>query len=306
MTHLLKRLRSVLERAFLLGAASTVPGKQERPTVALLRPRDFSGFREHWWMQWKLEPLHHRLRYLWLMEKARVAATTNERAASPAQALSELRRICVIQFGHLGDLIHTMPMLRALRRQWKDAHVALLTGPWNRAIAQRMAWADKVIYYAPRWDPFVRGHFEECLSLGEEWRFLLSLRDRQFDVAIDATSGSLPSLCCMLAIQPRLGIGPDLFPAKAFGQAPVWYRTVPYASRLYEARRLVNLLEPLDVRDADERLEFPLMQTDCEKARALLKERGVTDGAGYAVIAPGAGWPGKMWPMERFAELART
>lgn len=261
----------------------------------------FESFRRKWWVQLGFEPHLNLCRYILLME---ISALRNDLEYAENSSVGEPGRIVVWQPGHMGDILHTVPMLRALRSAKPGAELVLITGPWNRDITERLSYIDRVLYHAPCWDSYIRGNRRLCRSARNEWRFHKEIREGGVDVLIDCSSGSVPSLFSLLALQPRTWIGPDVVPD---GLYPVQgkYLAQDYDSGMYEARRLLNLLVPLDIGKDDAQPEFAVTSDDRMQAEAVLE--GIEPGYDrpFAVIAPGAGWPGKQWMPERFAALGR-
>src|SRR5437762_9108778 len=79
----------------------------------------------------------------------------------------------------------------------------------------------------------------------------------------------------------------------------------PGCGNIYDARETrhvvqinLGLLEPLGLTVM--RPEFPIDRVDSEVAR-LVADR---TGGGYAVLNPGAAWPNKRWPSQRFGAVA--
>jgi heptosyltransferase I len=67
--------------------------------------------------------------------------------------------------------------------------------------------------------------------------------------------------------------------------------------------RYLELLEPLGITRPPVRFDLPRHSEDEAAIGRFIRERGL--GSGFAVINPGAGWPSKRWPVERFAAVAR-
>jgi predicted lipopolysaccharide heptosyltransferase III len=69
-------------------------------------------------------------------------------------------------------------------------------------------------------------------------------------------------------------------------------------------RQNLTLLTPLGIAPASERIQFAPTATHASAARAWLSAWGVKPDQPYVVLHPGAKWPPKRWPIERFREVA--
>ena len=91
-------------------------------------------------------------------------------------------RILVLKLDHLGDFLIGIPALQQLRDLFPDAHITLVCGPWNVAVAEDIAAADEIRAYeyfpknAQDWDAKLP---EDAIA-----RFRESCAGK-FDVAID-------------------------------------------------------------------------------------------------------------------------
>lgn len=207
----------------------------------------------------------------------------------------------VVKFAHFGDALHVFPMMRALRRQRPGEKIDLLVGPWCAGLAQAFRLHDELRVVAPRLGQFDRGHAAQRRSLAQDVRGLLALRRRRYEQVFSTSTTSLAEVLLMAALNPRRWIGADV-PGEIC-EPPGDAVLVPYDSRRYEADRVMGLLELAGGTAEASDLFFPLADADRAAARSLLAEAGVAAGAPLAVLVPGAGWPGKQWPAERFAEI---
>jgi ADP-heptose:LPS heptosyltransferase len=73
--------------------------------------------------------------------------------------------------------------------------------------------------------------------------------------------------------------------------------TIPAETR-HVVEMNLGLLEPLGVTPG--RAEFPIEDVDSNVARWALSQTG----GAYVLLNPGAAWPNKRWPPDRFAALA--
>jgi ADP-heptose:LPS heptosyltransferase len=125
------------------------------------------------------------------------------------------------------------------------------------------------------------------------------LRGARYDAAIDL-QGLLKSALLARAAGADRTIG---F-ARAHLREPLarfFYSHTPDTTATHVVFKNLALLEPLGVRDP--RVEFPLDIPRTSAAEQITAEAGAP---GYALINPGAAWPNKRWPPERFGALAAT
>lgn len=210
-------------------------------------------------------------------------------------------RMLVIKLAHFGDALHIFPMLRELRRQAPAARIDLLVGPWCEGLARTYGMFDELLPDTPRLGLFERGGGARRRSLRAEIRWLLDLRRRDYDLVFSTSTTTLAEVLFIHAIRARKWVG-TLLPADLYvpaGEAIL----VPYDSRRYESDRVMDLLRLAGFGTGGAELFYPLADAARQSARRLLQEAGIGADRAYAVLCPGAGWPGKQWLPERFAEL---
>src|SRR5437016_274965 len=92
-----------------------------------------------------------------------------------------MQRILIFRPCHLGDMICTVPALRALRAQYPKSRVTLLGLPWAQEFAGRYSHLIDEFVEFPGW-PGMTGRTPA--ELQRIPAFLGSMRERQFDLAI--------------------------------------------------------------------------------------------------------------------------
>ena len=221
-------------------------------------------------------------------------------SASPARAAGLLaqvapRSVVVFRALHLGDLLCSVPALRALRRALPASRVTLLGLPSAAAFARRFAaYVDDFLAF-----PGYPGLPEQAVPAPEDlFAFFAGVRSRRFDLALQLHgSGRVTNgIVRRLGARRVGGFHPDGQPcpdAAAF---------VPYPEHEHEIRRNLRLVESLGAPPSGVELEFPLTDDDYAEAAGV---RGVSLLArgGYACLHPGARSADKRWPPERFAAV---
>jgi ADP-heptose:LPS heptosyltransferase len=200
-------------------------------------------------------------------------------------------RIAVFRALQLGDMLCSVPALRALRAAYPHAEITLIGLPWARVFVERYRpLIDDLLVF-----PGAPGFPEQEQSGAGLAEFLASARKRRFDLALQMHgSGGIANdmvfafgACeCAGFVQP--------------GESRAG-RFLPWPEQLPEPERYLALMRRLRVPVHDAHLYFPLTERDHEECDRLL--RGSAP-ARAAVVHPGAQLPSRRWPSNRFATVA--
>lgn len=210
--------------------------------------------------------------------------------------------VAVFTPGHIGDVLHVVPMLKALRTGRPEAKILWLVGPWCAALARRYAAvADEILVFGPNLPPFTRGRRDWRQGMGAQWRLALKLRQAGIGWLIgpaDPVGRFLANAVC-----PRIwaGIG-DWRPPRV--RPEIQTHIQPYEKDRYEADALAGLLRPLGIEARADRLEYESTPEERRAAEEFLKSAGVDLARPLALVAPGSGWSGKNWLPDRFGAVA--
>src|SRR4051812_31032200 len=94
--------------------------------------------------------------------------------------LATARRIIILRALYLGDLLCSVPALRALRRAAPQAHIALLGLPWaSEFCAMYQPYIDEFIAF-----PGFPGLPEKAVDARGIVNFLIEMQSRHWDLAI--------------------------------------------------------------------------------------------------------------------------
>jgi heptosyltransferase-1 len=210
----------------------------------------------------------------------------------PALAGLQPERVCLIKPSSLGDVVHALPVLSALRTRWPSARIAWVVNRGLRGLLDGHPELDEVIAFDRAQASFRPGGI---LITG---RFLVDLRRRRFDVTIDL-QGLLRSGIMTAATGAPIRIG--LANARE-GAARFYTHGVPASEPPGHAvDRLLRVAEALGADVARPRFVVALTDADRLWARAELAHVPRP----RLVLNLGARWPTKRWPPAHFAEVAR-
>ena len=204
-------------------------------------------------------------------------------------------RVLIVRLSALGDVVMAGGLPAALRARHPHAHIAWLVQEGFEALPAANAAVDEVIVWPRRqWQALWQRRRH-----GELWRaargFVKALRERRFDLAIDAQGLLKSALWVRLCgAAERLGVDP--------AEGSRWLMTrvlrTPYDKTF--AAEYTHLAAALGLPAPQPRL--PLTDQGHDAARALLIDAGVAPA--YAVLAPFTTRPQKHWPESAWRALA--
>ncbi len=209
-------------------------------------------------------------------------------------------RILIVKLGSIGDIVHTLPALAALRRALPHAEISWVVERRAAEILRDNPLLDRlieVVTKVPR-----RG-----LMSGETLRAprqqLRRLRASAFDIALDF-QGLLKSASIARLSGARRVFGFSREGLREPASRIFLSKTVFVPKHTHVIRKNLALAAgALSVRltenEAD--LDFPINVTATHEAEARRASRGLED---YVILNPGGGWPTKLWSPERFGVLA--
>lgn len=213
----------------------------------------------------------------------------------------EPQSILIVRLSAIGDVVHVLPCLHALRARFPKAHIGWLVEELSASLLRGHPEIDD-LYVIPkkRWRT---APMRTWLS-GEKPAFYRRLRAAGWDVAIDfqgLTKSGIPALLAGASL--RIGYGDR--DGRELNKLFTNRRVVPAPSRPHVIQRNMALLEPLGIADAPIEWRFPDFSEERARVDAALAHQGIAPGQPFIALYPGAGWQTKRWPTSHFAELAR-
>jgi len=199
-------------------------------------------------------------------------------------------RALVVRLSSIGDVVHTLPALHALGRAGWEA--GWVVEPPSRPLLEQNPLVAQVVAAPAR-----RG-FGWARSVGA----LRELRARRYEVALDF-QGLWKSAAWARFSSARRTIGWERAARREPGSALLLRELVERRQFDHVIDKNLALLGALGIEAVGLR-EFPLPFSAEAVARvdAGLQGRGSDD---LVVLNPGGGWASKLWPAERFGQLAR-
>ncbi len=200
-------------------------------------------------------------------------------------------KILILKPSSLGDVIQALPVLRLLKRHFREAKIF-----W---------WIDSALAPLLEGDPdlagvarFERRRWAAPIHWPEMLRSIHWLREQHFDLVIDLQSLARSGAFAWLARGKFLiGLEDARDGARGF-----YDLAVPRKSfRTHAVDWYLSVLPPLDVPVHHDFTWLP----ERPEIAAAVKSKWKTENKRWFIIQPGARWDNKRWPARNFAALAR-
>lgn len=194
-------------------------------------------------------------------------------------------RILFYKPGAIGDFLHTLPSLKALKRAFPAAQITVVVSPGQERLVQGTPLADHVLAYN-------KSHLKK--SVKEFLSFGLQLRRKQIDLFVDMQ----PSVRSWV-LRKLSGAGRSVVYRKQ-------KRIDPGTRRLHAVENFMKTLEPLGISEAIDGIELPIMPEAAATIDRFLAEQGIRLHQPLVALncSVGAARPSRNWLPERFSELA--
>ncbi|WP_442483605.1 glycosyltransferase family 9 protein [Aeoliella sp. SH292] len=200
-------------------------------------------------------------------------------------------RILIVRLTAMGDVIHGLPVATALREHFPEAMIAWAVEGRAADLIEGHPDLDAVIKLPRRW----------YQSVPATRNLRRQLRALKFDIAVDLQCLTKSAFVAWLSgARRRLGVnGPNGRELSKWLNNELTDVRAPHVVEHY-----LRILEPLGITSPAVSFKIPERSDDAAYARQSLIRLGL-NAQPFAILNPGAGWPSKLWPAERYGHVAR-
>jgi heptosyltransferase-1 len=202
-------------------------------------------------------------------------------------------RVALIKPSALGDIVHSLPVLTALRMRYPQAYIAWIVNKAYAPLLDGHPDLDETIAFDRHALRVGAGQ-----SLLSYLRFLSQLRSRRFDLVIDLQGLLRSGLMTLTSgAARRVGIG-----SAREGAAWCYTDCLPIPrSDIHAIDRYWVVAEALDLAGEQKHFKVPLAPAAIQWALARLNEFPQP----WLMLGVGARWLTKRWPVQHFAALVQ-
>jgi lipopolysaccharide heptosyltransferase II len=200
-------------------------------------------------------------------------------------------RIIIWKLSALGDVVLSVPTLRAVRKQYPQAQITLAVGRAAYEVVARCPYLDGVLLYEPR-------------RHGSWWglrRFVRRVQEERFDLSIDLqNSRKTHAMAWLAGIPVRIGYRRKFAGLLNRGVRLPRVQLAPIAHQQH-------LLQQAGIGTDGEALELWPSTQDVQRAQSLVPPVDQRAGGMLVGMHPGGSgrWQTKRWDIERWAQLGQ-
>lgn len=213
--------------------------------------------------------------------------------------------ILIVKLSAIGDVVHTLPALNALRRRFPKAHITWLVEEAAADLVVGHCALDRVLISKRKYWLHELKTRRWRRSLRELKEFVKTLRNTQYDMLFDFQAAlKSAAWIAMVHAQRKIGFGRGL-EHQEHSYLALNERIPAVSMDIHALKRGLILLEAVGI--PCERIEYnlPITAKDRQRARHLQSKAPQSSANGPMIaINPMAKWETKLWPSERFARLA--
>ena len=207
-----------------------------------------------------------------------------------------IKRILVIKLRHIGDVLLSVPVFRALRDTFPDAMITALVNKGTEDVLTGIPLLNDVLTFDRNIKklPALRRYLKEMAFLGE-------VRARGFDMTIDLTGGDRAAITSLVS-GARYRIGPRT--NKGFiGKKYLYTHLAQTGGKKHTVLRDLDVISQFGIKSQDLAVDFHIPEDDRNHIKKILSARGAEKGSAIVHVHPTSRWLFKCWRDEAMAEI---
>lgn len=207
-----------------------------------------------------------------------------------------INNILLIQFGDIGDVVYSLPCVRALRETFPSARVVMAVQKKAEGLVSDCLWADDIISVDKQKRPFLQ-------NLIYQKNFWLRVRSFKFDLVIDLRTGSRGAILAFLSgAKQRVG---RYTPVGNVWRSRLFTHLVLPTGRnnQYIAEYYHDTIAYYGIKTTNLNPEITPSRNNIDTVANLFKNENIPSDQPIWAIQPFSLWRYKEWGIEKYIEL---
>lgn len=204
---------------------------------------------------------------------------------------NDFKRILIVRTDRIGDVLLSTPVIKALRDSYPQAYIAMMVSPYAKEIVEGNPYLDEIIIYDKDYK-----HKSWMRSI----KFSQNLKKRKFDLALILHPTNRAHLVTFLSgIKRRIG-----YERKLGFLLTDRIKHTKQLGEKQESEYAFDLVRYLGIEPEAKMPFMPIKQESENWVEELFAAQGIIPTDKLLGIHPAASCPSKIWPNERFVQVA--
>jgi len=211
------------------------------------------------------------------------------------------KSILIIKLSAIGDVVHALPLLEVLRKNFPEARIDWVVEEESSQIVDEHKGIDNVIIsHRKSWQKRFLKRGERSAAFREIMQFLRELRSKEYELVIDL-QGLFKSAILTGLSKGKRKIGTT--GGREGSQLVLTQRPYSVDSNQHPVDRYLKMAEHLKCKKDSWNGDIPIRESDKRSIDKLLHDNGIEERM-LVAINPMAKWKTKLWESGKFAILA--
>ncbi|MEK7309112.1 MAG: putative lipopolysaccharide heptosyltransferase III [Nitrospirota bacterium] len=216
---------------------------------------------------------------------------------SGVQIFKDIKKILVIKFRHIGDVLLTVPAIRALKETFPGVSISALVNSGTEEVLTGNTVVDEVIVFdrALKSLPAVSRYVKEI-------KFIRGIRLRRFDMTVDLTGGDRAAVVSFISgARYRLAWNPGKkgFLSKRF----LYTHLADIDKQKHMVLQNLDVVKNFGITTEDTDVDFFIPGEARLLINKILKENNIKSGDTIVHVHPTSRWLFKCWKDEYMADV---
>jgi heptosyltransferase-3 len=217
--------------------------------------------------------------------------------ASNIQGFKNIKKILVIKFRHIGDVLLTVPTIRALKETYPDASISVVVNSGTDEVLAGNPLIDELIIFDREIKnlPFFKRYIREIT-------FYKKIRATGFDMTVDLTGGDRAAIASLLSgAYYRLAKNP---PKKGFiGKKFLYTHLADIVGSKHMVLQNLDVVKKFGITTDNTDVDFFIPEGIKSSVKEMLKENNIKENDTVVHIHPTSRWMFKCWNDTYMAEV---